>query len=331
MDTLYDKTFLNSFFTTDEFDFINHLNDDSQSLESMLKSQQMYRDFIVKFINTYSEEHPSEDVNDLLAQAQQIFKILNSNISALQLNIDTSNTISKKIMNLLIKIESDKDNASESKYINEIDSLKADISNYINISEEVKKSITASDDFVFAFFENDIVKNYLQTYSSTEDNNDKQNAENENTVSSNYVEDEDIDIAENNYCLLISETSKKVYLPYTKKEVLKYLEQYPDQYDSFEDVIKKEFIYPIDFYLKHTVLSRFRETYSLIRDREAKSVLEAFKMAIDMMFRYDLNPAIIAACKSQEQLENYLECLKSQSLNNFKDFEIRFEISPLKK
>ena len=331
MDTLYDKTFLNSFFTTDEFDFINHLNDDSQSLESMLKSQQMYRDFIVKFINTYSEEHPSEDVNDLLAQAQQIFKILNSNISALQLNIDTSNTISKKIMNLLIKIESDKDNASESKYINEIDSLKADISNYINISEEVKKSITASDDFVFAFFENDIVKNYLQTYSTTEDNNDKQNVENENTVSSNYVEDEDIDIAENNYCLLISETSKKVYLPYTKKEVLKYLEQYPDQYDSFEDVIKKEFIYPIDFYLKHTVLSRFRETYSLIRDREAKSVLEAFKMAIDMMFRYDLNPAIIAACKSQEQLENYLECLKSQSLNNFKDFEIRFEISPLKK
>lgn len=331
MDTLYDKTFLNSFFTTDEFDFINHLNDDSQSLESMLKSQQMYRDFIVKFINTYSEENPSEDVNDLLAQAQQIFKILNSNISALQLNIDTSNTISKKIMNLLIKIESDKDNASESKYINEIDSLKADISNYINISEEVKKSITASDDFVFTFFENDIVKNYLQTYSSTEDNNNKQNVENKNTVSSNYVEDEDIDIAENNYCLLISETSKKVYLPYTKKEVLKYLEQYPDQYDSFEDVVKKEFIYPIDFYLKHTVLSRFRETYSLIRDREAKSVLEAFKMAIDMMFRYDLNPAIIAACKSQEQLENYLECLKSQSLNNFKDFEIRFEISPLKK
>ena len=51
---------------------------------------------------------------------------------------------------------------------------------------------------------------------------------------------------------------------------------------------------------------------------------------MDMMFHYDLNPTIIAACKSQDQLENYLECLKNKNLSDFKDFEIKFEIVPLK-
>ena len=48
-----------------------------------------------------------------------------------------------------------------------------------------------------------------------------------------------------------------------------------------------------------------------------------------MMFRHDLNPTIIAACKTQEQLEHYLSCLERNSLEEFKDFEIRFELNPL--
>ena len=138
------------------------------------------------------------------------------------------------------------------------------------------------------------------------------------------------DIIENNNCLLISETKRKVYLPYSKSEVLEYLDKYPTQYTSFEDVIKQEFIYPTEYYLKHPAVSRFRETYALIRDREAKSIFEAFKFAMDMMFNYNLNPAIIAACKSQDQLEHYLNCLDGNTLNDFKDFEIKFEVAPLK-
>lgn len=49
-----------------------------------------------------------------------------------------------------------------------------------------------------------------------------------------------------------------------------------------------------------------------------------------MMFNYSLNPAIIAACKSQNQLENYLKCMDGKSLDDFKDFEIKFEVAPLK-
>lgn len=96
-----------------------------------------------------------------------------------------------------------------------------------------------------------------------------------------------------------------------------------------QDVINKEFILPLDYYIKHSVIARFRESYSLVRDRESKSVIDAFKYALDIMFKYELNPAIIAACKTQEQLEHYLSCLERKKLDEFTDFEIKFEINPL--
>ena len=78
------------------------------------------------------------------------------------------------------------------------------------------------------------------------------------------------------------------------------------------------------------MVARFREAYSLIRDRESKSIIDAFKFAVDIMFNYELNPVIIAACKTQEELEDYLSCLNRQKLDEFTAFEIKYEISPLK-
>lgn len=143
----------------------------------------------------------------------------------------------------------------------------------------------------------------------------------DNSILASNFEDKNI--------LLISEKENKVFLPYKVSEVNEYINQYPNSYSSFEDVIRKEFVLPLSYYIKHPVLARFREAYSLIRDREAKSVVDALKYAVDLMFKYELNPAIVAACKTQDQLENYLECLKANKLDNFNDFEIRFEINPL--
>ena len=81
--------------------------------------------------------------------------------------------------------------------------------------------------------------------------------------------------------------------------------------------------------MSHPVLSRFREAYSLCRDREAKPIFESLKYGMDMMFNRRLNPAIIAACKTQDQLSNYLNCLEKNDLKSFTDFEIRFEMNPL--
>ena len=94
-------------------------------------------------------------------------------------------------------------------------------------------------------------------------------------------------------------------------------------------LIKKEFVLPLAYYISHPAFSRFREAYSLSRDREAKTFLESLRYGIDMMFYDKLNPAIIAACKTQEQLSNYIDCLENDKLNDFTDFEIRFEVNPL--
>lgn len=330
MEAIYNNTFLNSLFTSDEFEFIKHLDADNELFDRMSNKQQNYRDLIVQFINSLNDNPVPEEAKNLLPQAQHIFEIINNNISILQLNKEISENINKEVMNLLIKIESNEDNVSEQKYFEEISGLKNAISNYTKKSDEIKNSIISNDNTICNFFDKEIVQKYLKEFSLFP-NNEEKNVQDDNSQVT--IDEENIDfgdVKENNNCLLVSETSRRVYLPYSKKEVLEYLEKYPDQYKSFENVVKQEFIYPIDFYLKHPVVSRFRETYSLIRDREAKSVLEAFKMAMDMMFHYDLNPTIIAACKSQDQLENYLECLKNKNLSDFKDFEIKFEIVPLK-
>ena len=46
------------------------------------------------------------------------------------------------------------------------------------------------------------------------------------------------------------------------------------------------------------------------------------------MFKYDLNPIIIAACRNLDELDIYLDCLEEDEVNKFKCFDIRFEISP---
>lgn len=151
---------------------------------------------------------------------------------------------------------------------------------------------------------------------------------NENTQNMQSTKTNTLELKDN-HILIVSGRLNKVFLPYTKSEILSFLEQYPDEYSSVEDVINKEFILPLDYYMHHPITARFREAYSLIRDREAKNAIEAFSYAMNLMFRYDLNPTIIAACKTQQQLENYISCLEKNILNEFKDFEIRFEITPM--
>ena len=80
---------------------------------------------------------------------------------------------------------------------------------------------------------------------------------------------------------------------------------------------------------KNQSISRYKEMYSLMRDVEMKSIIESFKKAFEIMFDTRVNPAIIAACRSEEQIKNYLHCLDRNDLSNFKDFKIVFDMAPL--
>ena len=251
----------------------------------------------------------------LLTEIQNIFEQINDSIKMLHNLKIIYSEISDKIVRLLIKIESS--NYDSNHFENQIQEIKDLINKFEIENEDVKAKVLLNDIKVDTFFQKSIVKKCLSsldiTYNDSIYNND-------NIYTKDTVED--------NNSLLVSEKSGKVFLPYTKSEVALYLEQYPNEYTSLNDVIKKEFVLSLDYYMKHPVIARFREAYSLIRDRESKSIIDAFKYALEFMFRYELNPVIIAACKTQEQLENYMSCLEKNKLDEFNDFEIKFEINP---
>lgn len=188
--------------------------------------------------------------------------------------------------------------------------LKGKINTYFSTYEEIKKDIMLADIEVDRF---------VKRINSS---NGKKSEEVSEEVSDGNIQ--------NNNTLIISEKDNKVFLPYTVSEIQSYMEKYPKEYKSLEYVINKEFILPLDYYTKHPSLARFREAYSLIRDREAKSVFDALKYALNIMFKYDLNPAIISACKTEEALNLYIECLENKDLSKFNLFKIEFRLNPLK-
>ena len=189
--------------------------------------------------------------------------------------------------------------------------LKEKINSYFSIYEQIKNDIALSDVKIDSFVKE---INYLDSSNPTE------------TV----IEEPNKEGIQSNDTLIISEKDNKVFLPYTVSEIQSYMEKYPKEYKSLEYVINKEFILPLDYYTKHPSLARFREAYSLIRDREAKSVFDALKYALNIMFKYDLNPAIISACKTEEALNLYIECLGNKDLSKFNLFKIEFRLNPLK-
>lgn len=151
--------------------------------------------------------------------------------------------------------------------------------------------------------------------------------ENENKgISKSTLISEEI---QDNLVLRVSEKNHIVELPYTKLEIEKFLKQYPNDYKTPQDVIDKEFTGTYAMYNKHPIIARFREAYYLSRNKEMKSILDSFNFAKSLMFKRELNPTIIAAVKSEDQLQDYINCLENDKLEDFHHFTIIFEINPL--
>ena len=307
---------LNNYFTKQEFNFINGLDFENLKLNELNLKELNYQNMFNNILHNLDVPDKDENCKTLIAKAENILVKVNENISNISDLKNRLENISAKITELLLEVEANPTNKDN--YFDKIQDLKDTINNLSIDIEDTKSKILVNDIHADTFLKNPDVIKYINLKIDM-----VSPAELEIPSSS------DDDIHDNN-TLLISEKLQKVFLPYSVKEVMSYLEQYPKEYSSFSDVITKEFIFPYSYYSKHTVVSRFREAYSLIRDRESKSIIDAFKFAVDIMFNYELNPVIIAACKTQEELENYLSCLNRQKLDEFTAFEIKYEISPLK-
>lgn len=67
-----------------------------------------------------------------------------------------------------------------------------------------------------------------------------------------------------------------------------------------------------------------------MKEREKDSFSATLDLALELTFKYNLNPAVITACKNLDELDIYLDCLEDMNLDDFKIFKIEYEIPPMK-
>lgn len=200
--------------------------------------------------------------------------------------------------------------------------------NEINSETDIEEKDIAEDNTI-----NDIIdveisdKNIFEDLNSSDNNKQVKNTDNNSEFEEKIKQI--LSATENNNDLIISERTRKIYLPYTIDELIEFIENYPDVYSSLSDVVLQEFVLSFDYFITHPVKARFEEAYNLIKNREHNTSFEAFKIAIKVSKMNNLNPAIIAACKNEYDLNNYIYHLNSNSLNKFKSFKIYYDITPL--
>lgn len=138
----------------------------------------------------------------------------------------------------------------------------------------------------------------------------------------------DIDLEPyDNNTLVISEKEQKAYLPFFYAEVKEIYQNKEHQYQTLQDIIDNLYIVPLERF-KNSTLARFQESFRLIREKEKGSITKALDLGLELMFKYELNPIIIAACRNLDELDIYLDCLEENELQEFSCFEIKFEVMP---
>ena len=317
---------LKMFFSEENLIFLKNMNEELSKIEMLLEKNQNKEEKYSLFLTALTTKDFSNTNKEYFLDVKNIYDILEKNTALLKNLKSTLSTLSTKLLALVLSDST----STTPELVNEINNS---LNHYIELLDEMKTD----------FIQNNLSVNTFTSYHSTRlllttfDMDLGENLdESINLISPNSTTSQintsysDMVGTNENKVLIISEKENKVYLPYKKTELKAYLSQYPTSYYSYKNVIEKEFILPLNYFMNNPSMARFRETYSLYRDREATSVVEALKKALSLAFKSELNPAVIAACKTKKQLNNFILCLDENKLNDFSDFEIIYDVKPQK-
>lgn len=317
---------LRMFFSEENLIFLKNMNEELSKIEMLLEKNQNKEEKYSLFLTALTTKDFSNTNKEYFLDVKNIYDILEKNTALLKNLKSTLSALSTKLLALVLSDST----STTPELVNEINNS---LNHYIELLDEMKTD----------FIQNNLSVNTFTSYHSTRlllttfDMDLGENLdESINLISPNSTTSQintsysDMVGTNENKVLIISEKENKVYLPYKKTELKAYLSQYPTSYYSYKNVIEKEFILPLNYFMNNPSMARFRETYSLYRDREATSVVEALKKALSLAFKSELNPAVIAACKTKKQLNNFILCLDENKLNDFSDFEIIYDVKPQK-
>ncbi|MBQ2835265.1 MAG: hypothetical protein IJE68_00280 [Clostridia bacterium] len=281
---------------------VNLIDLEKVSLDSTLDIQKSFNKQILIFVKKFmGNVNFSTDIDS----SNQTFFYLNESTSAL----NKSNANISMLKNLL-------DTLSQ---INPCDeNLENIINSYNNTFKESINLIYANTEIIEKFIHQITITDFsdatqIITTSSVRETTVQ-------TVSQNSIDNNHS--SENT--LIISEKQKKVILPYKISHIENILKN-NSIYDSIDDVIDKLYTKPISYY-KVSPIARFKEAYKLVKEREKGSKFKALSLAFELLGNYSLHPAIITACKSLDELDIYLACIEENALDDFKFFNIKYEV-----
>ena len=275
---------------------IEEYSKNKEKIENLENSNKL--GFIIKELNYISESIDDEKKENVIANKE--------------IEINLNKPLEEQIINKLKPY-------TEIEETEEIEDITENSLEYYKIEEKIDRQLQEIDNQ--AKLEN------LEKIENIEKTETKENLQEINEAKE--VEDINQENEENDSTnvLIISEKEQKVYLPYTKSDIEKYMRT--NKFESKEQVIKRVFTVPLSKYSNFTI-ARVTEGFKLMRKRENAPFGESLKYALNLIFERKLHPAIITACKTQDDLDIYLACLEDNMLQLFDAFEIRFDYAPLK-
>lgn len=267
----------------------------------------------------------TQDINDTNILFTMLDKI-KSTFEALDLNEQKNKVLINKLKNIDSLLKKDLQESSVFSCIDELNSI------YSTSKSEIKENESIIYDFLNYYISNSIFDFGIITPPIEENN---KTIKSDNTEVNNNIDNTENIINEkpkkhelhDNNILLISEKDNLVYLPYKLDDIKDFFEKNKEDYSSLQDVINQKYIVSLNRF-KNPVIARFREAFSLMKNKEKASLPRALDLALELSFNSLLNPAVICACKNLQELDIYLDYLETNELDKFTIFEVKYEVTP---
>lgn len=286
-------------------------NLEKSSLNTTYEIQKMFNKQILSFFKNFMSNY---EINSKCDTESEASKYLADATNILSKSNENLNLI-KKLICLLDEID-----------ISKAPNIKTPVKKYNKKFETSMNKIYKNTSNIEEFIHNISMVNFEEILKKDEDTNNKNSQNEENKEAFSYISSDELDSSFIENMLVISSIQNKVILPFTIQKIQKILSE-DSTYSSINDVIEKLYTKSLSNY-RFPAISRFREAYLLIRNKEKKSKTRAILFASELFANYNLHPAIITACENQEQLDIYLSCLEDNKLSDFSFFDIKFEIPP---
>ena len=287
------------------------------SITALVSTQKTFSKHILVFLKNFlgnidTELTLSNEANGLISDASMYLTKINKNIEDYN-----------HLLDILDKL---KENCSVVKFSETVNAVSSYNKEFETLSLSILRSNSDIERFILSMSSIDVSEylslEALDAIYKTESDNSETKKKNKTRTSKKNSET----LVENT--LTISETNKTVTLPYKMADLKALLRDNPDKYNSLSDVISDKYTIPISEY-KFAALSRFREAYKLIINKEHGSKKQALNLACEMFSNYNLHPAVITACKNLNELDIYLSCLEFNELEDFRFFKVVYDVLPV--